>query len=111
MIRESDNEVVKFLNEFTYFAPGYAISIDQLHKKFVEECMSENCTKQRFVKEVVSTMRYKKGRVNAIIAKMIGGQQGHWYIGNISFTEPEEKREPFTLKGEYLANHRIGTQA
>lgn len=109
MVKQSDNEVVNFLIDYTYIAPGYAISIDQLYRKFMEKCMSESYTKQRFIKEVVSTMKYKKGRANAIIAKIIGGQQGHWYIGNISFSEPKEKRESFRLEGEYLANYRART--
>lgn len=108
IIKQSENETLNFLNDCTFFAPGYAISIDQLYGKFQEISLAENYTKQRFVKEVVATMRYKKGRINAVVAQDIGGKQGQWYIGNISFNKFKDERKPFRLEGEYLANYSIG---
>lgn len=108
---ESDNPIINFLQDSTSVAPGYLVSIETLFGHFIKETMTEGYPKRRFIKEIVSTRKYPKGRINKEIAKMTGGETGHWYIGNITISkEPIEHRPPFRLQGEYLVSDWPGPQ-
>ena len=87
--KQNQNALEEFISENCFEAPGYRIKFSEFHSKFVQWLDST---------EVDNWSIRKLGRtINLPFVKGRNMKDGQFYIGNISWEKPEEKRLPYTV--------------
>jgi hypothetical protein len=87
--QQNKNSLELFIEEQCFYAPGYKVKLSDFYASFVkwlDPAEGVNWSKQSIGKSLI--LPYVKGRYT-------GDQQ--FYIGNISFTEVNNTRKPFTV--------------
>ena len=86
--KQNQNALEQFIDEQCYHAPGYTIKFSEFYEAFI---------KWLDTSEVYNWSKQKVGKSLPIpvVKGRIGGS--HFHVGNISFSEPEEKRPALTV--------------
>jgi len=96
--KQNQNALDQFIEEACFHAPGYMIKFSDFYDKFIlwlDTGESYNWSKQKVGKSLP---------IPVVKGRLAGAQ---FYIGNISFEEPSEKRSPFIV----VANNLVSKEA
>jgi hypothetical protein len=93
--KQNQSALEQFIEENCFYAPGYAIKLSDFYEQFMrwlDPTEAGNWTKNAIGKNLM--LPFVKGR----------WKESQHYIGNISFTEPKDKRKDYTvLNGKLVA--------
>jgi hypothetical protein len=84
----------QFIEEQCFYAPGYAVTFSEFFEKFMKSLDSA---------EVLDWSKKKLGRLIPLPFVKGRWKNNEFFIGNISFEEPEEIRKPFIVVNNKLA--------
>lgn len=86
--KSNQTPLESFIDEHCFYAPGYLVKFSEFYEKFMKTldgAEAAEWTKNRLGRLI--PLPYVKGR----------WQYNEFYIGNVSFEEPEEIRKPYTV--------------